>query len=738
MWLVPIALGMARGVGRGSRWRRWVVPVAAGIMVASLLTSVAVVLMAARHNERNAQRAPNISAASSEADVFLRIDGDIWRGERILVVWVEPASARHDSVHPPGMAALPPPGHAVVSPALHRLASQASSLESRYPHRDILGWEGVGSGGELLAYVRPPAGRTLGDHEEAVRREDGRFLGQGPLVRVSGFNGGSAGLQLADPLPVAQIALALVGLVCVPATLLLSVSLAIQSRARDARGQLLYALGASRRRLWSLVALEALILALPGLVTGTILWLLVVPSLTLVPFLGARIPLGDLAVPVAVVVVVLLVAVSLCAISAVAVSRLASRRALPRPVGHRESLSLLAGLPLAAALVCFALVPLVRGNVVADLKLAGAVLGIVGTPLIMPAICRLVGAFLAESRSVTVGLVGRAMQWDPRRAVRPFMGLGALLVLTLAGSGYVAVASHVEEPPAAAGDLGVTSVEWLDQRPGDLQALATSLPAFTVVPYALGQSSRRHDEHQHDHVSGGSGVMLRLGGSCSQLVSLLGGSACDRQDDLTDDAGLRLSQAASGALGYQVESVRLVPSDSLNRLGQVLVMSTRPARSHDEATRTGATAVLPAPMVHGPSNQAPVRSPLVAWSVAGVALGAALLFLACVVALLDRSSASLRARTDLLQLGLSGARLRLIESLTFAVPYLVVTVVGLVAGFTACFTMVGGVVDMPWEAVVVIPLVASVVGVLGAVVVAALVEAGSDDLVARSALEMPS
>jgi hypothetical protein len=141
---------------------------------------------------------------------------------------------------------------------------------------------------------------------------------------------------------------------------------------------------------------------------------------------------------------------------------------------------------------------------------------------------------------------------------------------------------------------------------------------------------------------------------------------------------------------------------------------------HDESVRGIAMTTLPAPIVMSRLNQQPVVSSFVGWIATGSAVGVTALVIACMIALIDRLLGARRGRSHLLNLGVSPQQLRLLEALSFALPYAIVALGGLVTGFVICANMVGSGIASPWPAIGAITAGALTAGVVGAVAMAAL------------------
>lgn len=716
MTLLRIAAGLVRTSTPGNRWRRIVVPWCTFLFMVLLLASTSVALMAERQNDRNTARLPAISSSPSATDLFMKVDSDFWREKSIVIAWIEPAVPQGMPVLAPGMATFPAPGQAIVSPALDRLARGNPGLAQRFPQRLVLDYEGVQSEGELFGYIRPLSGRMIGGEDLAVQQRNGQWMGRGPVMRVSGFGGTTQGLYLADQIPVLSVMMGLFGMAVIPGLVVLAIGLASASPIRDNRFQVLLALGAPKRTLRLIGGLETWLLAVPAIAAAAALWGLVVPHLRTVPLVGQQLVPGDLSIPWELLLVEAAVTMAICWLTSIAVTRTGLRGAPPRPTSAQQQLSIVATAPLLLSVAAFALARVVGGGLAADLNLLGLISAVGGMPLVMPGILRSVGRRIRRSDSVTASLAGNAMQWDPVRVARPFMGLAALLVLALVGTGYVALASYVEFVNRTETASSAVYVEWQQTQPADLERLADALDDTLVVPF--GRTEDAHVEgHGADHGdhAAARGRELILGATCAELSVYVAEPSCDSQAGLrlSDSSGERAAALFSGALNYPVEAVRLVPSEQLAESGRAVVLGTSALPVLDERVRNAAMSTLPAPSVESAVESRPVVSSLVGWISAGTAVALTTLVIGSLVSLVDRLLASRRRHNHLLNLGILPHQLTLFGAAMFAIPYSVVALVALAAGLTIFMAMMSSGVPVPWGAVRLIVIGTLAVGVAG-------------------------
>lgn len=315
---------------------------AAALAVTLLLMACSVLTLAGREADRAANRSAIVASRSSPHDLIAVGRDDVWRSQQFSVIWIEPAGTGR-SVLPPGVHRMPAPGESVVSPALDRLASTHTSLDARYTRRRVLDPRGIAFGGELLAYRRPNAGRTLAGDERALR--------------ISGFgDGGSASprtvLAEHSELVDAPVLPAAILLLVLPALLLLVTAAAVGAgavaRTRDGNPSGRSRADVARRRLT--------ILSLAGVVPAG-LWATVVPTLGKLPLVDREVAAGDLAIGLGTAVTVVAGGAALAALAGLMGAASVTRRrgALPAPVEPRRpiaalNLVLIAGLIVAGYL----------------------------------------------------------------------------------------------------------------------------------------------------------------------------------------------------------------------------------------------------------------------------------------------------------------------------------------------------------------------------------------------------
>lgn len=706
MTVVRLALGLAFSSAPEHRWRRVAVLVSTAVFMVLLLAAISTMSMAVRQNDRNAARLPGISSTIAPTDMFFRLGGDNWHGRPIALAWVEPTTSTHTPEVPPGMRTFPEPGQAVVSPALAELINTHPSLGARYPNHDVLDDEGVNSGGELLAYVRPSRGRAIGEEDAAVHKVGARWVGSGPVVRVSGF-GGASGLGLADNTPFWAVSQAVTGFLIVPALIVLIVGASAASRLRDHRFQVLRSLGSPASHTRRIATVETLALAVPSFVGVTLAWAVVAPHVNVVPLVNYRLVRGDAAIPWWLLLTAAVIAMGVCVLVSVALSAVRGSGRASRPTTTKTTASSWAVLPMMLAGIAFVAARGFGGELASELNAVGVLLAVSGSPLLLPGLLAGAGASFSRFRSVPFSLTGSTLQWDPLRMARPFMGLGALLMLALVGAGYTSLAAYTEEPNPGVATSFVT-VEWHAPRSGDTRRFDNALETGLVIPFEAPKDhhdvilDNRAGEPDHKEAGGAASHdahrSVLVGATCTQIAaSVLPGITCSASSlrHLPPGAEPRLK----ALLGVESDmSVHLAARSDV-RPGSAVVVGSTPVETLDERTRNAALATLPAPFVNSSINLRSQPSPLVAWIAAGSSTAIVALSIACLLALVDRLLATRRQHRRLVNIGMPPSTLRLFAALLFALPYLVMVAFAFTTGLAICLTMVSGSAPVPWVAI---------------------------------------
>ena len=727
MTLLRVAIGLARNSSPEHRWRRLSVFTSAVLFMTFLLGAASIAMMVHRETDRDDARTALLADPAADTDLFVLLRPDHWRGRSILVAWVTPTTTGAKPALPPGLKELPTPGQAVVSPALDRLAARHPELAARFPRRTVVGWEGVRSGGELFAYARPAAGRQLGSAEDAVRVEDSRIVGDGPVFRVGRFGppGGSLGsLQLGEPrsIPLGPVLGGLAAVLVIPGVIILVVGGAAASGTRSHRLEVMRALGAGRSTIGALSVVETLVVAAPGLLIATVAWGVVGPRLDTVPLVGYEVAPRDLALPLWLLVSLLVVGIGTTALVALLVVAVPRRRhSTSRPTARRSRLSGFRALPVVIAVTLFAVGKISGGYRASDFYLLGFATTVVAIAAVLPAVLRALAVVLRPLDSPAVAIASRTMEWDPTRAARPFVAGAALLFLVLAGSGYLVLGRQVEAPPDVAGRGQSVTVEWEDPQADDLSRFGAALGTGLTVPFV--EASHTHEDHGHEepHSPGHTAGVVMVGATCQEIALYLN-SACDPMAPSTISPAMEqtisvwLEQSVHGSIAQ----IRLVPRSGMVDVESALVLSTEPIEQLDQRVRNAAYATLPAPYVRSALSSTSQESPLVPWLTGGFLFAVTGLALACLLSLVDRFLGLRSHHRQLVKLGISRRRLTQLAAWTFAIPYAGVFLLSFVSGSAVCAVLLLPSTPLPWTAMATVAALVAALGALGTASVALL------------------
>lgn len=706
-----IACGVALSRSPESRWRQISVTLSSFVFTVLLLGAAAVLAMHRAEDSRAAGQVAVLSSSPAPSDVLVLRSDDQWRGSTIQVVNMDPGTG---SPLPPGLQSWPSPGQSVVSPALSRLMAAHPNLSRRYPRHGVMTAEGIRAGGDLLVYQVVGPG-VLPDDGTVLRVANGHWAGTGPVVRVAAFGASEPGLPRIGLAPPAtgsrgEISTGLLLGLILPGLVVLAVGLSAGSAMRTHRFDVLHALGVPSAMQRRVGTAETMILAIPGALAGTIAWALAGRWLEEVPVVGRRVVRGDLALPWWALLGCLTLALAVAALIATTSTALRRMRTTsPRPTGGRPLSSRLALIPAYVAVAAFAAGKVVGGDREADLVLVGTAAAIIGTPLMMPAVVRAAGGVLAAASSPARALVGHGMVWDPAGAGRPFVGLGAALVMMLAGTGFLALAEFTEPPVGLERGPQAVAVQWRGAGPDALSSYAARLGAL-VVPYASPEGA------------GGPQSQATLGAACPQLSRLVGG-ACQPSAPylLSAEVEQKLVRMLDtlGVSEAPLTDVKLVPPGEMAvpadaTEGRALVLAARPLPVLDEQVRNVAMSSLPSAKVTSLLQSVQSPSPLVPWIKGALVAALSALALACLLSLIDRLQAVRRQHHQLLRMGASSHDMAALGRWLFCAPYTVVCVASGTAGVLICGLIVRPILPLPWSTIGVVLLFMLGCGVLGA------------------------
>jgi len=587
-----------------------------------------------------------VAAAPRDAQLRLDIRTDTWRGNQFPVVWMQPKSEQ--APLPPGIHQMPTAGQWYISPALEKIVRSEPALAARFPDGRILTEDGVLNPGELIAYRRLPSGGALGENS----------------IEVVGFGGGR--WFIGDPVDLepAPIVLAAGGLVGIPVIILMAAALSASSPVRAQRLTILSAIGIPSRHRIGVLALEALLAAGPGLLVGTVIWGVVAPNLTALPFVGRPITPGELMPPLAWVVVTMAGTVGVFVTVSVLVQGLQRRTGgNPRPVVGRSLLRPARWVPVAAGAVLLLNASFHSGKGASISALGGLLLVTAGLPLILPIIARAAGrSVAANAYRPTHLLAGRRLERSPLAAVRPLFGLAAILVIAPVVATWMVSMRQLDDTMVR--DQQIEAARVTGAIGGiDLTAVASAVPRTIVARAGMSESTSEE------------APVLRLFTTCAQLHRTLGRGACS-ETNLSANTQERLSRVLGTPADVELATE---PADHLRSAGFIVIVGLR-SPTFEPAVRAAALNQPAAVSVFSEADAVQRESPLVAWILGGVTLLGVLLFAAFAVSLIDRTVSDCQTRRLLGFLGLRRAQIRSVQIREFSFAYLTVAGTALVAG----------------------------------------------------------
>lgn len=371
---------------------------------------------------------------------------------------------------PPGLERLPGPGEVAVSPAMRRLLETEpdDELDDRYPGRvtATIGDQGLAHPDQLVALI----GRTPDQLGEVTSMSLYRVRGFGSLPSGYGFYVGIRVLLLMGAV-----------LLLVPVIIFIVMATRVAAAHREQRLAAIRLVGATRRQVAVVAAVETGLGAAAGTALG---WIgyeagrrIVAATVT---FQGARFFLDDVVVApwllalVLAGVPLLAMLTTIVALSRVQAGPLAtSRHGRRPPPSARRALPLAAGIGgLLAAAPLRRVVDRETGETLDNLAPLFVILTIVGFVTIGPWLCLLAGRGIARvSRRVPGLIAARRIASDPSATFR------AVSVVVLAAFAVTFSASLVDasEDEPVDGGRGVL-------RPGVVEVITGGVPEARVAP----------------------------------------------------------------------------------------------------------------------------------------------------------------------------------------------------------------------------------------------------------------
>jgi hypothetical protein len=511
--VIPLGLRLVVNGGREAITRLVILTIAVGLGVGLLLTAVAATNAVTTWNNRHAWFWTGTSSvpagpAAGAAPLWWHPSGDTFDGQQISRFDV--AATGTSSPVPPGIPRDPAPGQYYASPAMVALlrATPADQLADRYPGHlaGTIGDAALPSPSSLVIIVGQTAAelaRTANSVQvTSIATTEPRSsvmpcAGPGcpPLPNPKGLSysppDGGAPASATD-LILAVAALAILA----PILIFIATATRLSAARREERFAAMRLVGATRRQVSLLAAIESTAAAVLGVVAGFGVFFLLRVPVAGIPFIGQPFFPGDLTLSL---FDVLVVAIGVPVAAAVA-ARLAlrrvhisplgvSRRATPKPPGSWRVVPLLAGLAELGFWTVHGHPASISGQIQAFASSFAIIL--VGLFIAGPWLTMASARAMARwtSRPGTL-IAARRLADDPRAAFRAVSGLVLALFITTVA--VVAISTQdakdvtrfgsVAESHVLTDQVSVSSQAAGNRSPGARQGTVAPGPAAPVAP----------------------------------------------------------------------------------------------------------------------------------------------------------------------------------------------------------------------------------------------------------------
>jgi hypothetical protein len=442
--VIPLGLRLVISGGREALTRFLVLAVAVGLGVGLLLTAVAATNAVTAWNNSHAWYWTGTAAvpagpSAGIAPLWWQPGSDTFNGRQIDRFDVAATGA--SSPVPPGMTRDPGPGQYYASPALAALlrSTPANQLADRYPGRlaGTIGDAALSSPDSLVIIIGHTPAQLAGTQGSVqvtsiATTVPGRFDAQ---VNPKGLPSGppNAGIQKSGiDLILSVVALAMLA----PVLIFIATATRLSAARREQRFAAMRLVGATRKQVSLLAAVESTVAAVLGVVAGFGIFFLLRAPVAGIPFLGEPFFPADMSLSlpdilaVAIGVPVAAAVAARLALRRVHISPLGvARRTTPQPPRAWRVLPLLAGLAELGFFVVHGS-PASPGNEVWAL-LTGFLLIIVGLIIAGPWLTMAAARVMARRTSRPGALIAaRRLADDPRAAFRAVSGLVLALFIT--------------------------------------------------------------------------------------------------------------------------------------------------------------------------------------------------------------------------------------------------------------------------------------------------------------------
>ncbi len=578
MITVKVALRLAVTRDARQRWRQITVIGSAAVVALALFLGVALLQAHAASGERT--RARELLAVSAGQPVVLRVHPVVLTDSigSFPIIWLDPQPGRDQAAAiPPGLDRLPEPGTAVLSPGLidQDWTAEDFGLKPSTAGKGksgAIGASGLQASSERRVYARPPAGQKLAQDGQATAGFRGSAMADGGQVGPGlAFKGVPTEFESEFP-PYQDVLLLNFLLILIPSTYLTIGAARAMSPMLQLRAETLWRLGAARRQIAAIVALETLLLATLGTLLAAACWQLALEDLRQLPPHGITLLPGDLKLPLGRALSVAVLTPLVFALAS------ACSRIVPKP--HRvqaQRVHLLRLVPLILALSCMLLScfgPFGRGN--ALLLIVGVSLTLLVLPLALPALVSVVSARLAEG-SPLAWLAGRRLSMKATHLTRPAAMVGALILITGAsGAYYENLRMDVSE--FSAKPYSAVTLEWANASPMDFPKIQNKLSQFVVI-------SRKKSD---------GGLIFRDCRQLNEVASLLGTAGC-----ITQGPGRDFVEAVQDLPGEG--RIQIGGDQASGEPGWALIL--RRERTADREIQQAVGGIVPAAMVMNITHQ---------------------------------------------------------------------------------------------------------------------------------------
>jgi hypothetical protein len=442
--VIPLGLRLVLSGGREAVTRFLVLAVAVGLGVGLLLTAVAATNAVKAWNNSHAWLWTGTAAvpagpSSGIAPLWWQPGSDTFNGQ--LISRFDVAATGASSPVPPGITRDPGPGQYYASPALAALlrSTPANQLADRYPGRlaGTIGDAALSSPNSLIIIIGHTTAQLAGTPNSVqvtsiATTVPGRFDAQ---VNPKGlpYMPPSAGIEKSGiDFILSVVALAML----TPVLIFIATATRLSAARREQRFAAMRLVGATRKQVSLLAAVESTVAAVLGVVAGFGIFFLLRAPVAGIPFLGEPFFPGQLSLsPTDILAVAIGVPVAAAVVARLALRRVhisplgVARRTTPKPPRAWRMLPLLAGLAELGFFVVHG-TPATPGDEVWAL-MSGFLLIIVGLIIAGPWLTMAAARVMARRTSRPGTLIAaRRLADDPRAAFRAVSGLVLALFIT--------------------------------------------------------------------------------------------------------------------------------------------------------------------------------------------------------------------------------------------------------------------------------------------------------------------